>query len=71
MCVDFWVVLIFHATYFSCLFTSKMSLILLFLSVDFVCVPILSFGFAFFVIVEIGSLARFTCFSNVDLSWIF
>ena len=38
---------------------------------DLVCVPLVLFGFSFLVVVEIGSLARFTCFSNVDLSWIF
>ena len=67
----FWGVLIFHFTYFSCLSTSKMSQILLLSMVDFVCVPFVLFGFSFLVVMEIGSLARFMCFSNVDLSWIF
>ncbi len=29
------------------------------------------FGFSFLVVIEIGSLARFMCFSNVALSCIF
>ncbi len=48
-----------------------MSPILLLPTADFVCVPLVLFGFSFLVVVDIGSLARFTCFSNVDLSWIF
>ncbi len=67
----FWGVLIFRFTYFSCLSTSKMSQILLLSAVDFVCGPLVLFGFSFLVVIEIGSLARFTCFPNVDLSWIF
>ena len=67
----FWGALIFHVTYFRCLSTSNMSPILLLPTVDFVCVPLVSFGFLFLVVIEIGSLARFTCFSDVDLSWIF
>ena len=67
----FWGVPIFHFTYFSCLSTSKMSQILLLPTVDFVCAPLVLFGFSFLVVIKIGSLARFTCFSNVDLSWIF
>ncbi len=64
----FWGAMIFHVTYFSCLSTSNMLSILLLSSEDLVCVPLVSFGFSFLVVVEIGSLARFTCFSNVDLS---
>ena len=45
--------------------------ILLLLMGDLVCMPLLLFGFSFLVVIEIGSLARFTCFSNVDLSCIF
>jgi hypothetical protein len=33
--------------------------------------PLVSFCFSFFVVIENGSIARFTCFSNVDLSCIF
>ena len=67
----FWGALIFHVTYFSCLSTSNMSPILMLPTGDLVCVPLVLFGFSFLVVIEIGSLARFTCFSNVDLSWIF
>ncbi len=67
----FWGALIFHVTYFSCLSTSNMSQILLLPTGDLVCVPLVSFGFSFLVVIVIGSLARFMCFSNVDLSWIF
>ncbi len=49
----------------------QMSHILLLPMMDLVCAPLDSFGFSFLVVIEIGSLARFTCFSNVDLSWIF
>ncbi len=52
---------------FICLFTSNMSPILLLPTGDFVYVPLVLCGFSFLVVVEIGSLARFTCFSNVDL----
>ena len=45
--------------------------ILLLPTEDFVCVPLVSFGFSFLVVDEIRSLARFMCFSNVDQSWIF
>ncbi len=44
---------------------------LLLLTGDLVCMPLLLFGFSFLVVIEIGSLARLTCFSNVDLSCIF
>jgi hypothetical protein len=44
-----------------------MSPIALFPAMDLACVPLASFGFSFLVVIEIGSLARFTCFSNVDL----
>ena len=72
MCtIPFWDASIFHVTYLSCLSTSNMSQILLLPTVDFVCAPLVLFGFSFLVVIEIGSLARFTCFSNVDLSWIF
>ncbi len=67
----FWSAPIFHVTYFSCLSMSKMSQILLLPTVDLACAPLDSFGFSFLVVIEIGSLARFMCFSNVDLSWIF
>ncbi len=67
----FWGAMIFHVTYFSCLSTSNMSPILVLPTEDLVCVPLVLFGFLFLVVVEIGSLARFTCFSNVDPSWIF
>jgi len=50
---------------------SNMSPILLLSTVDFVCEPLVSFGFSFLVVIEIGSLACFIRFSNVDLSWIF
>ncbi len=60
--------MIFHVTYLSCLSMSNMSLILLLPTGDLVCVPLVLFGFSFLVVVEIGSLARFMCFSNVDLS---
>ncbi len=56
----FWGAMIFHVTYFSCLSTSNMSPILLLPTEDLV--------FLFLVVVEIGSLAGFMCFSNVDLS---
>ena len=59
--------LILNVTYFSCLFMSNMSPIALFPAMDLACVPLASFGFSFLVVIEIGSLARFTCFSNVDL----
>jgi hypothetical protein len=48
-----------------------MSPIVLFPGMDLACMPLASFGFSFLVVIEIGSLARFTCFSNVDLSCIF
>ena len=37
----------------------------------FVCLLLVLFGFSFLVVIEIGSQAHFTCFSNVDLSCIF
>ena len=63
--------LIRNVTYFGCLLMSNMSPIALFLAMVLACVPLSSFGFWFLVVIEIGSLARFTCFSNVDLSCIF
>jgi len=62
---------ILNVTYFSCIFMSNMSPIALFPAMDFASMPLVSFGFLFLVVIEIGSLARFTCFSNVDLSCIF
>ena len=43
-----------------------MSRILLLPTVDLVCAPLDAFGFSFLVVIEIGSLARFRCFSNVE-----
>ena len=63
--------LIFHLTYLNCLSMSKMSMTLLLPMGGLVCLLLVSFGFLFLVVIEIGSLACFTCFSNVDLSCIF
>ena len=63
--------LIFTVTYLNCFFMSKMSTALLFPTGDFDCVVLVSLGFSFLVVIDIGSLARFTCFSSVDLSCIF
>mgnify|MGYP006155940269 CR=1 FL=1 len=43
-------------TYFNSLFMSNMSPIAPFFVMDFACVPLVSFGFSFLVVVEIGSL---------------
>ncbi len=63
--------LIFHVTYLICLSMSKMSMTLLLPTGDLVCLLFVLFGFPFLVVIKIGSLARFTCFSNVDPSCIF
>jgi hypothetical protein len=65
------VTLIFHVTYLNCLFMLKMSMTLLLPMGDLVCLILVLFVFLFLVMIEIGSLARFTCFSNVDLSCMF
>ena len=58
-------------TYFSCLFMSNMSHIVLFPGMDLAGTPLAPFGISILVFIEIGSLARFTWFCNVDLSCIF
>ncbi len=63
--------LIFTVTYLNCFFMSNMSMALLFPTGDFDCVVSVSLGFSFLIVIDIGSLARFTCFSSVDLSSIF
>ncbi len=63
--------LIFHVTYLNCLYMSKMSMTLLLPMGDLVCLQLVLFGFLFLVVIKIGSLACFMCFSNVDLSCIF
>ncbi len=64
-------VLWFHVTYLNCLSMSKISMTLLLPTGDLVCLLLISFGFLFLVVIEIGSRAHFTCFSYVDLSCIF
>ncbi len=69
--LPFWRMLIFTVTYLNCFFMSNMSTALLFPTGDFDCVVLVSLGFSFLVVIDIGSLAGFTCFSSVDLSCIF
>jgi hypothetical protein len=66
-----WDMEIFHVTHLNCLPMSKLSMALLFPLKDLISLLLVLFDFSFFVVIEIGSLAHFTCLSNVDLSCVF
>jgi hypothetical protein len=73
--LDFFVLgfgmLTLHVTYLNCLSMSKTSMTLLLSTVNLVCLLLVLFSFLFLVVIKIVSLARFMCFSDVDLSCIF